>query len=267
MECAHYWHVVKVVAFDFLGYLHPAKVLGRKNLNRSPEQGRIARTRACVLNLQVTSLPHKETALNSGISSVEKGCSPNELLQEGTRTVAGRKSKITTGFPKREELPQTGAFFLDDFVKICFCGPDLQEGMEEGREGGREQGKKGKEGSTKSRNTIINQMTKSPSAHRYCLAKTPSPCDQIRFCRAVGLFGRSSTCWFYKFNRARHFHVIEMQRQLSWVSLFYNDKFGDTKVPHGIAKRIVNMCKIVQNVPGLKLSPNAASSLILGYSR
>lgn len=69
------------------------------------------------------------------------------------------------------------------------------------------------------------------------------------------------------FNRARYFHVIEMQRQLSWVSLFYNDKFGDTKVPHGIAKRIVNMCKIVQDVSGLKLSPNAASSLILGYPR
>lgn len=159
MECAHYWHVVKVVAFDFLGY--PAKVLGRENLNRSPEQGRIARTRACVLNLQVTSLPHKETALNSGISSVEKGCSPNELLQEGTRTVAGRKSKITTGFPKREELPQTGAFFLDDFVKICFCGPDLQEGMEEGREGGRKgAGKGGFHKITKHNHKPNDQVTK-----------------------------------------------------------------------------------------------------------
>lgn len=155
------WHVVKVVAFDLLGYLHPAKVLGRENLNRSPEQGGIARTRACVLNLQGDS-PEQWHFF------CKKGCSPNELLQEGTRTVAGRKSKIATGFPKREELPQTGAFFSDDFVKICFCGPDLQEGMEEGREEGREGGRKGagKEGKggfhkiTKHNHKPSDQVTK-----------------------------------------------------------------------------------------------------------
>ena len=95
---------------------------------------------------------------------------------------AGRKSEITIWLPKREELPRIGTFFLDDFAKICFSGPDTREGM---KEGGREQGKKGKKGkkdSTKSRNTIINQTIKSPSArlksNLYSLAKVP-PSDLI----------------------------------------------------------------------------------------